>query len=294
MSRFCLRYQAIDVSLGAGELVVGRGPECGLVLDDALVSRRHAAFREQDDTLDVEDLGSRNGVLVNDARITAATRLHHGDRVQIGAHQLVVKDVLYVRPQPGTAELARCPSCGQFGPTSDASCKHCGNAPAHEAPAGAQPMAAPSTPRSASSLAVLSQLADKALSLGRADEAERVLSTVLGNILQTAKSSPEKSDNDAARDTVAAAARYALRLADVLHKAAWLDYAFELYTAANHRMPAELVDELYRVTSQEHYGNTRPLHAYLAQARTSAVAWGPTERFLLQRLEGLARRIAGG
>lgn len=294
VSRFCLRYQAIDVSLGASELVAGRAPECGLVLDDALVSRRHAAFRELGDEVEVEDLGSRNGVLVNDVKIAGKARLRHGDRVQIGSHQLVVKDVMHVRPQAGTAELARCPSCGQFGSADADRCESCGAALPDRHASGAASGAAQVAPAKAgNSLSMLARLADKALSMGRADEAERVLASVLSQVLQAEKLSPATSS----RETLEDAAGRALRLAEALQKTSWIDYALELYSAAAQLMPAALIDDLYRVTSKVHYGSPPALQRYLGQMRVAAGnagTWGPTERFLLQRLEGLARRLSSG
>ena len=54
------------------ELTIGRAAN-DLSVDDPAISRRHAVFRLVGDALEVEDLGSRNGTLVNGERI-AATR----------------------------------------------------------------------------------------------------------------------------------------------------------------------------------------------------------------------------
>ena len=67
------------------ELTVGRGGGCGVVLgDDHFVSTVHARLFRRGDDLFVEDLGSRNGTFVNGQALQAPTRLHRGDRVQIG------------------------------------------------------------------------------------------------------------------------------------------------------------------------------------------------------------------
>jgi hypothetical protein len=67
------------------EITVGRGGGCGIVLpEDSFVSTVHArVFRRGDDVF-VEDLGSRNGTVVNGERITATTRIRRGDHVQFG------------------------------------------------------------------------------------------------------------------------------------------------------------------------------------------------------------------
>jgi len=66
-----------------GRIVVGRDPICDITYDDALLSRQHAEFVAAGDQVTVRDLGSRNGVFVNGAKI-AERRLHSGDIVQIG------------------------------------------------------------------------------------------------------------------------------------------------------------------------------------------------------------------
>jgi putative ABC transport system ATP-binding protein len=72
------RYE-VDV-----EIVVGRG-DGDLSIDDPELSRRHALLRPTEGTLEIEDLGSRNGTWVNGRRISAPTRLEAGDLVRLGA-----------------------------------------------------------------------------------------------------------------------------------------------------------------------------------------------------------------
>lgn len=45
--------------LGPGETLVGRSPECGLVIDDVSISKRHAVFEVADRHCVLRDLGSR-------------------------------------------------------------------------------------------------------------------------------------------------------------------------------------------------------------------------------------------
>ena len=71
-----LRYLAHDLELPIGEFVVGRSTECQLSLDDPLVSRRHAVLRVRRDGVSVQDLGSRNGVLVNGDEDQRRARAH--------------------------------------------------------------------------------------------------------------------------------------------------------------------------------------------------------------------------
>jgi pSer/pThr/pTyr-binding forkhead associated (FHA) protein len=66
------------------ELTVGRGGGCGIVLDDTFVSQVHARVFRRDGDVYVEDLGSRNGTLLNGQPVGGAQRLRRGDRVQFG------------------------------------------------------------------------------------------------------------------------------------------------------------------------------------------------------------------
>ncbi len=73
--------------------LVGRTPECALVLESPRVSRKHARFERSESGLVVADLGSSNGTFVNGTRITGPTPLRTGDRVQFG-------DVVYTVEVP--------------------------------------------------------------------------------------------------------------------------------------------------------------------------------------------------
>jgi pSer/pThr/pTyr-binding forkhead associated (FHA) protein len=87
---FRLRYQSQEIALAGGAFTVGRTSACELTLSDPLVSRKHAQFVVSGADLTVEDLGSRNGVVVNGTLADGPTAVFHGDRVLIGAHELLV------------------------------------------------------------------------------------------------------------------------------------------------------------------------------------------------------------
>ncbi len=68
---------------------VGRDATSDIVLDDPLVSRRHAMIcRLQGDAYYLIDEGSSNGSYLNAKRITLPTLLNNGDRVTIGSASL--------------------------------------------------------------------------------------------------------------------------------------------------------------------------------------------------------------
>jgi hypothetical protein len=71
------------VPLADGTVTIGRGPDSGVRLSDASVSRRHAEVRRSGDGWTVVDLGSTNGTRVNGVPVTER-RLQDGDTVTVG------------------------------------------------------------------------------------------------------------------------------------------------------------------------------------------------------------------
>jgi pSer/pThr/pTyr-binding forkhead associated (FHA) protein len=76
--------QGEAVSLEQAPLLIGRGNDAAIRLDDDYVSTRHARIASSGDQWFVEDLGSTNGTYVGSARITQATALQLGTQVRIG------------------------------------------------------------------------------------------------------------------------------------------------------------------------------------------------------------------
>ena len=70
--------------LAHAPILIGRGPDAAIRLDDDYVSTRHARIASADDQWFVEDLGSTNGTYVGSARITQPTTLALGTQVRIG------------------------------------------------------------------------------------------------------------------------------------------------------------------------------------------------------------------
>jgi hypothetical protein len=76
------------VPVGADPVVIGRLPECAIVLGDPNVSRRHAELRRVGDSVVVTDLGSTNGTRVNGITVREQ-HLASGDEVSVGSTTLV-------------------------------------------------------------------------------------------------------------------------------------------------------------------------------------------------------------
>jgi pSer/pThr/pTyr-binding forkhead associated (FHA) protein len=66
------------------QLLIGRGEDLDIVLQDPMTSRRHARVDFQDGQPGIEDLGSSNGTFVNNVQITDRQALNPGDIVLIG------------------------------------------------------------------------------------------------------------------------------------------------------------------------------------------------------------------
>jgi pSer/pThr/pTyr-binding forkhead associated (FHA) protein len=65
-------------------LLIGRGSDAAIRLDDDYVSTRHARVAAHNDEWFVEDLGSTNGTYVGSVRITQPTTIGLGIQVRIG------------------------------------------------------------------------------------------------------------------------------------------------------------------------------------------------------------------
>lgn len=94
-------YRNRRYRLRQGETTLGRSPYCSIVLEGKLASRHHAALLFTEGRLEIQDLRSRNGTLVNGVPVTAVRRLEVGDRISIGEEVLMI---LSEAPARGSAE----------------------------------------------------------------------------------------------------------------------------------------------------------------------------------------------
>jgi pSer/pThr/pTyr-binding forkhead associated (FHA) protein len=242
--RYTLRYKLHDFDLAQGEFVVGRAVTCELSLDDPMVSRAHAKLRVTPEQVLLEDLASRNGVKVNGERIQAVRKLEHGDQVVIGSQEMVL---LIRREAPADTLVQQSPDRG-------------------------------------ASFGLLGALADKALGLGRGDEAERLVGQQLDQVLAEAEGGRAVSP-----DHIQRATDYALRIASFTQNARWTDFIFRLYSALRRPCAAPVVDQLYTVLRKVQRPAPQALRTYLGVLH--GLDLGPADRFLVKRIEGLERLI---
>ncbi|HET9991586.1 MAG TPA: FHA domain-containing protein, partial [Kofleriaceae bacterium] len=73
------------------EITIGRKEGNTIRLTERNVSRRHARILHSNNEVQIEDLGSYNGIRVNNARIAERVSLRISDQVQIGDYKLYLK-----------------------------------------------------------------------------------------------------------------------------------------------------------------------------------------------------------
>jgi hypothetical protein len=211
-------------------------------------------------------------VFVNGERISGQRPLRDGDRVQIGKQDFMLRSATKVVQAPASAEQ-RFMAETLHGRTLPREVFE-------------QEKQREELTRRTDALDLLCGVADKVLALGRGEEAEKLLSTALVNMLKQAQAGGTLAPGSAAR-----AATYAVRIADATGKARWVDYCFELFESQGRTLPGDVVDQLYvvlRKVSGVALGNFR---SYVEKLRDVAPTLSPTDRFVLQRIEGLERLI---
>ncbi|MGE0548929.1 MAG: diguanylate cyclase [Kofleriaceae bacterium] len=70
--------------LPSARSLIGRANECAIRITDDGISRKHAAIWSDGEAMWIADLESRNGTYLNGQRVTSATLLRDGDKIQVG------------------------------------------------------------------------------------------------------------------------------------------------------------------------------------------------------------------
>lgn len=271
------------------ETTIGRSASCDVVLDSALISRRHARILRSEAGLFIEDLGSRNGIIVNGTLVRGSARLSAGDRLRIGPEILEV--VEQSREGAGDSTIAPRRVLDDRKPTlsTDPTAVGLGARLSSPSPSNSIPVLEDAereddATRRADILELLSNTVDKSFAYGKGQEAERLLSGHLTARLQQAR-----RGSILPPEMITRAARYAVRLAAVTEKPSWLDYVVALYMALAQPLPLPVVDEMYALVRKVRGMDRALLREYVSVLRTNAERYTPEERFALQRVEGLER-----
>jgi hypothetical protein len=176
VTRYRLRFHLQEVDLQQGVTYIGRSDECAVTIEDPLVSRRHALIHVEGDEVKIEDLGSRNGVRVNGKPVQASQSLGDGDRVRIGSQDFVfcrIQQRKVDRTVRTTGVLRLCAQCKAPHAREMISCPNCG----HEEGADEDTLSGSFGPGSQYSWSVqlMIEALEKAVSLGRFVDADRIL-----------------------------------------------------------------------------------------------------------------------
>jgi pSer/pThr/pTyr-binding forkhead associated (FHA) protein len=78
------------VAVKKERFLIGRSPKCHLAAGSSAISRQHCAIMRSDSKVSVEDLGSRNGTLVNGKKISGVVELSSGDELTVGPLKFMV------------------------------------------------------------------------------------------------------------------------------------------------------------------------------------------------------------
>ncbi len=81
-----------EQSFPPGRIIIGRSPDNEVYIKSTFVSRHHAQLISDDDGAVIEDLNSTNGVFLDEKQIKKY-RLHDGDVISLGVHELVYRDL---------------------------------------------------------------------------------------------------------------------------------------------------------------------------------------------------------
>jgi hypothetical protein len=91
-----------EVPLHAERMVLGRAPECDIIVEGRLISRQHATISRLGATYTLEDLDSHNGTMVNGQPLGEPWVLRDGDQIELGGvgrMTFVDGDATSTRPQ---------------------------------------------------------------------------------------------------------------------------------------------------------------------------------------------------
>ena len=259
---FAIRLEGLLTPLRLGETLIGRGSASDIVVPSEKASRTHAKLTVDLSGVTIEDLKSTNGVFVNDKMIDGPVRLALHDEIRIGDSRLELV---------GFEDLKR---TRREDPVSLSALKtEPGSVPG---PGGA-------TER-VETFEVVGPLIEKMLTLGRLDEAERLLAMPMQRMLRHLQ---EGSRVDP--QVMAQAAVFAVRVAEVTGTARPIDTCIQIHSVAARPLPISVIDELYRVLRGIRGIDRAVLATYVARLEARAATLAPTERFALKRIAGLQR-----
>lgn len=92
------KHEGKKLVLPNSDVTIGRDEECQIRFATNDVSRKHCILQMTPQGMNLRDLGSRNGTLVNDVRVESEQLLSPGDMIRIGPILLEVPGVKRTEP----------------------------------------------------------------------------------------------------------------------------------------------------------------------------------------------------
>jgi DNA-binding winged helix-turn-helix (wHTH) protein len=86
-----------EIALAPGENLIGRSSDCRVSLGSSTISRHHARILLADGQALLEDLGSKNGTLLNGTKIDQSAPLQDGDEIRLGSIELTYRSLSGLR-----------------------------------------------------------------------------------------------------------------------------------------------------------------------------------------------------
>jgi DNA-binding winged helix-turn-helix (wHTH) protein len=87
-----------EIPLVEGENLIGRDPDCRIVINSPDISRHHARIIVSGPAVVVEDLCSKNGTFVGKTRAAGVTAIAEGDDLLVGRTRLLVRSARELSP----------------------------------------------------------------------------------------------------------------------------------------------------------------------------------------------------
>ncbi|MCZ6726290.1 MAG: SpoIIE family protein phosphatase [Acidobacteria bacterium] len=95
---------SFELPLEGEELIVGRSSDCDLPIRDRFMSRRHARLFRQAEGWFIEDLGSRNGTLLDGSPVDAPKPISAGSEISLSSSLLRIEETNKPRSWPNSRQ----------------------------------------------------------------------------------------------------------------------------------------------------------------------------------------------
>jgi hypothetical protein len=285
VARYRLRFLLQEFDLPRGATLIGRSSDCQVTIEDPLVSRQHARILLEGDEAKVEDLGSRNGVKLNGVAVKQAATLKDGDRLRIGTQELVF---CKVEPASGasaktTGFLRHCAACRLPYPKEMVACPNCGAA--DQAEQGEEDTLSGQFGASSQgswSVQLLIEVLEKAISLGRAADADRIMRRATAQIEERVLKG-DKIDLKQLEALSIAAAKMSIDSGE----ATWGSWVAQIHRRMSVVPPGPVVESLSRLVAKYPEEVGEAVDDLAAHCRGALQSMSPEDAESLTRLEEL-------